>query len=98
MMTLTLPEKQAYTFTLHSPDGLLLGDDEFAELCERNPEYRIEQDATGKVTIMAPTGVETGSRNVRISRYVDEWAVKDGSGVAFDSSTGFVLPSSAKRS
>lgn len=98
MMTLTLPGKREYTFTLHPADGLVLSEEEFAELCERNPEYRIEQDATGEVIIMPPTGGETGSRNFRITAQLAAWAFLDGTGEGFDSSTGFVLPSGAKRS
>ena len=37
-------------------------------------------------------------RNLRISRQLAEFADRDGSGVAFDSSTGFELPNGAVRS
>ena len=47
---------------------------------------------------MAPTFFFTGVQNVRISGRLDAWAELDGRGLAADSSTGFVLPSGARRS
>lgn len=47
---------------------------------------------------MPPTRFETGRRNSRLVRHLDVWAKNDGTGVAADSSTLFVLPNGAKRS
>ena len=47
---------------------------------------------------MAPTSGETGARSGRVFAAVFRWAEDDGSGVAFDSSTGFELPGGAVRS
>jgi len=41
---------------------------------------------------------ETGNRNIKIAGRLDAWTERDGTGVAFDSSTGFVLPNGAMRS
>ena len=47
---------------------------------------------------MTPTGGATGWRNSRLVTQLTIWADFDGSGVVFDSSTGFTLPNGAMRS
>jgi len=69
--------------------------DEFFEFCARNQEYRIERSADGKGLIMSGTGGKTGNRNSRLTRQLDIWADQDGRGIAFDSSTLFLLPNGA---
>ncbi|HXG92399.1 MAG TPA: Uma2 family endonuclease [Blastocatellia bacterium] len=75
-----------------------LTEEQFLRLCRDNPEINFELSAEGELIIMPPTGMITGNRNSRLTRRVDEWAEKDGTGVAFDSSTLFTLPNGAKRS
>jgi Uma2 family endonuclease len=84
--------------TLHVRPALQLTDDEFFAFCAQNRDVRIEQTKEGDWIIMPPTGFETGSRNSELCRQVGNWAHQDGTGVAVDSSTGFVLPNGAKRS
>jgi len=74
-----------------------LSDAGFAALCQENDDLRIEQNPDGSLLIMSPTGGLSGARNTRIMRYLDEWAEKDGTGIAFDSSTMFRLPNGAHR-
>ncbi len=62
------------------------------------PELRMERTAEGKVIILAPAGDGSGHRNLQISIQLGTWAEQDGTGIAFDSSTGFVLPGGATRS
>jgi Uma2 family endonuclease len=46
-----------------------------------------------------PTGWETGNRNVKISYFLVRWIEEEGgTGLPFDSSTGFILPNGATRS
>lgn len=85
-------------FPLHLRPALDWSDEQFFAFCRQNDDLRIEQTAQGDMIIMPPTGGETGSRNNEISRLLGNWAVQDGTGVAFDSCTGFVLPNDAKRS
>ncbi len=73
-------------------------DDEFFNFCQRNKSMRIEMDKNGEITIMPPTGSETGKRNFILTVKFGQWSEKDGTGVGFDSSTGFRLPNGAKRS
>lgn len=75
-----------------------LTDEQFAQLCRENPELRLELTAQKELVILSPTGSKTGWRNSRITYLLVAWADKDGTGLAFDSSTGFTLPNGAKRS
>lgn len=78
------------------PDGMNRA--QFLRFCRLNRDARIERDAEGGVAVMAPTSGETGARSGRVFAAVFRWAEDDGSGVAFDSSTGFELPGGAVRS
>ena len=73
-------------------------DEEFALLCAEHSELSFEVSAEGDVIVMAPTYTLTGFRNADITRQLGEWAKRDGRGMACDSSTGYVLPNSARRS
>ena len=59
---------------------------------------RIEMDKNGDLEIMAPTGTETGVKNLNLTVEFGNWSKKDGTGQAFDSSTGFRLANGAIRS
>ena len=83
---------------LHWPPSLQLVNDQFFDFCQANKELRIERTAQGDCEIMAPTGGETGWRNLSLAAQLYLWAEQDGSGVAFDSSTGYTLPNGAIRS
>ena len=74
-----------------------LTDDQFCEFCRINRDLRIERTANGDVVIMSPAGGRTGARNAEIAFQLQQWAKRDGRGVAFDSSTGFRLPNGAVR-
>lgn len=73
-------------------------EDQFFEFCQLNRDLRIERNAKGELIIMPPTGGQTGQRNVEITIQLGQWAKRDGTGVTFDSSTGFRLPGGAVRS
>jgi Uma2 family endonuclease len=47
---------------------------------------------------MPPTGSETGNRNFNIAVKLGIWAEQDGTGICFDSTTGFKLSTGAERS
>lgn len=83
---------------LHLAPGLKMSDDQFFELCRVNRDMRIEQTAEGDLLLMPPTGGRTGRRNSLLLTAFVNWEEKDGTGVVFDSSTGFILPNGAKRS
>jgi Uma2 family endonuclease len=77
--------------------GLRLNDDEFIRLCRDNRDLRFELTADGELIVMAPTGSDTGWRASRFNFRLAQWSEQDGSGICFDSSTGFTLPNGAKR-
>jgi len=72
-----------------------LTDDQFFEFCQINRDLRIERTATGELLLMPPTGSETGGSNFRLSGQLFIWTEQDGTGIGFDSSTGFTLPDGA---
>lgn len=75
-----------------------LSDEQFYRLCQVNRDLRLERTSTGKLVIMPPTGWETGNRNFRMAQQLGNWADADGTGIGFDSSTGFRLLNGAIRS
>src|SRR5438132_14250528 len=75
-----------------------LDDEQLFEFCQLNRDLRIERDAEGVLVLMAPAGGVSSARNLELCRQLANWAQRDGSGVAFDSSVGFILPNGAMRS
>ena len=88
----------ASVLELQVQPAIELSREQFFELCQLNRDVRIERNAEGSIALMSPTGGETGARSGRLFAAVFSWADEDGSGVAFDSSTGFELPNGAIRS
>ena len=86
------------SMVVHLSPVIDLSDDQLYEFSRINRDLRIERNAQGEVTIMSPTGGETGNRNAEIGLQLRLWAKSDGTGTTFDSSTGFRLPNGAVRS
>ena len=84
--------------TINLKPVLELTDEQFFNLCQVNRDLKFERTATGELIIMPPTGGETGNRNGRLNQQLFNWSDQDGTGIAFDSSTGFKLPNGADRS
>ncbi|WP_375474215.1 Uma2 family endonuclease [uncultured Nostoc sp.] len=84
--------------TINLKPVLELTDEQFFNLCQANRDLKFERTATGELIIMPPTGGETGNRNGRLNQQLFNWSDQDGTGIAFDSSTGFKLPNGADRS
>ena len=72
--------------------------DVLLQLSSLNDTLRLEKNAKGELEILAPTFGRTGNRNFGINVDIGNWARADGSGLGFDSSTGFELPNGAVRS
>jgi len=87
-----------FPLVLHLQPIINLTDEQFFEFCQINRDLQIERTATGELLIMPPTGSETGGRNFRLNGQLYNWTEQDGTGVGFDSSTGFTLPNGAERS
>ena len=87
---------EAITFNL-SPT-IELTDEQFFQLCQSNQDLRFERTAQGELIIMPPTGWKIGSQNAKLTARLGNWTDADGTGIAFDSSTGYKLPNGANRS
>ena len=83
---------------LQIPKSLKFTDDKFVEMVAANKDLRLELSSQGELSIMSPTGGETGDRNLELGGQVWFWNRQNGLGKAFDSSTGFKLPNGATRS
>jgi Uma2 family endonuclease len=84
--------------TLNLNSIIKLTSEQFYQLCEENPELKLERNANGELIAMPPTGGETGKRNVKVTTQLDLWNEQTELGEVFDSSTGFTLPNKADRS
>jgi len=94
--TLTLAE--IAPLVLRLAPVIEMSDRQFFELCQLNRDLRIERTSQGDLVIMPPTGGETGRMNFELTVLFGHWVHADGTGIGFDSSTGFTLPNGAKRS
>lgn len=98
MMQLTIPVPESQQ-TVRFPAGVLnLGEDEFFDFCQANRDLRIERSAKGEIIVMPPAGGYSGYESGAAFKQLSVWADADGTGVAFDSSTGFRLPNGGMRS
>jgi len=71
--------------------------EQFYEFCQANRELRIERTANGK-SLSCHQLSRIQNRNFNIAVQLGNWADQDGTGICFDSSTGFTLPNGATRS
>ncbi|GAP95268.1 Uma2 family endonuclease [Leptolyngbya sp. NIES-2104] len=97
-MTTLLIQTEQIPLTVSFPALVDMSNEQFYEFCQANRDLRIERSAKGELIIMPPAFSDTGNRNMRISQQVANWADEDGTGEAFDSSSGFTLPNGATRS
>lgn len=74
------------------PDAPPLDDEALGALCAANPDLSIERTAEGGLIVMAPAYSRSGFQSGEVFGQLRSWALRDGTGVAFDSSAGFRLP------
>ena len=110
MATMTMPQTAAAPawesadaegadpLTIWFEPAICMTEEQFVEFCAKNRELRIERTAKGALEIMPPTFIDTGNRNFKVVVQLGNWAIQDGTGCGFDSSTGFTLPNGAIRS
>ena len=97
-MQLTIPIPE-YQVAIRLPTDILhWSEDEFFQFCQANRDLRIERSPKGEIIVMSPAGGYASFQSLRVARQLDVWATEDGSGVAFDSSGGFILSNGAMRS
>jgi Uma2 family endonuclease len=95
-MTEATTQVENSPLVLHLHPVINLTDEQFFEFCQINRDLRIERTATGELLIMPPTGSDTGNRNAKLNQQLANWTDADGTGIEFDSSSGFTLPNGAK--
>ncbi|MEM6613888.1 MAG: Uma2 family endonuclease [Cyanobacteria bacterium P01_C01_bin.72] len=87
------------TYTLNlKPLAPRITVEHFAQLCELNPELKLEKNHHGELIVMSPTGYETGKNNADLLIQFGIWNRQYKLGVVCDSSTGFLFPNGAIRS
>jgi len=84
--------------TLNLNSIIKLTSEQFYQLCEENPDLKLERNAHGELIVMPPTGGETGKSNSTANAQIWTWNDRTELGEVFDSSTGFTLPNKADRS
>jgi Uma2 family endonuclease len=93
------PDSKLLPLAIPSTIALQVTPEQFAALALANRDLRLERTAKGELIVNPPTGWETGNRNVKISYFLVRWIEEEGgTGLPFDSSTGFILPNGATRS
>ncbi len=87
------------TYTLNlKPLAKKITVEHFEQLCQLNPELKLETNDQGELIVMSPTGYETGMNNAGLIAQFWNWNQLYKLGIVCDSSTGFILPNSAIRS
>jgi len=94
----TEPTTARQPFVVRVPRSVKISSKQFWEFCQANRDWRCERSTEVDIVILPPTGGETGAINARLLKQLIDWADRDGTGVVFDSSTGFELPNGATRS
>ncbi|MEY4541036.1 MAG: hypothetical protein RLZZ306_2793 [Bacteroidota bacterium] len=94
-MTVSVLKRSYNSFNLYDRE---IDDDEFFELCQRNPNHKLEKNPDGTVIIMPNTGGKTGKRNSEINTELNLYKRQEKLGNVFDSSTAFIFPNGATRS
>ena len=76
-----------------------LSEAEFFELCQENPDLRMEREAHGEITIMSPVHTLSSYYESEVLRQLSNWHVQNGrKGLVLSSSGGITLPNGAVRS
>lgn len=83
---------------LQMSPAIEMTEEQFFAFCQQNRDYRINRSATGEIIVMPPTGSGIGNRNFKLSQQLANWTDKDGTGIGFDSSSGFTLANGAIKS
>ncbi len=97
-MTTLLVQATSTPLMIDFPGILPMTEEKFYEFCLANRDLRIERTASGEVIIMSPAFSDTGNRNFNLAVQLGGWAERNGTGLGFDSSSGFTLPNGATRS
>jgi Uma2 family endonuclease len=98
MMLVVLESILMTAITIKLDPVVSLTTEQFYQICQENPELKLERTAHQEIVAMPPTGGETGRSNANINFQLSLWNNQTELGEVFDSSTGFSLPNGADRS
>ena len=73
-------------------------EDGFFDFCQANGDLRIERTAKGEIIVMSPAGGYSSFRSGEAFGQLRAWAERDGTGLAFNCGTGFLVPTGGMRS
>ena len=82
---------------LHGPLTRLT-DDEFFDVCQHNPDLRLERNAEHEIVFMPPAGAESSRKSNEVLFQLTLWNRQQQLGYVFESSAGFTLPDGSIRS
>jgi Uma2 family endonuclease len=97
-MTTLLVQTNSTPMMIELPWIVPMTEEQFYQFCLANRDLRIERNSSGEVIVMPPAFSDTGNRNFNIAAQLWNWTEREGTGLGFDSSTGFTLPNGATRS
>jgi Uma2 family endonuclease len=97
MMLVVLERILMTAITIKLDPVVSLTTEQFYQICQENPELKLERTAHQEIVAMPPTGGETGRSNANINFQLSLWNNQTELGEVFDSSTGFSLPNGAGR-
>jgi Uma2 family endonuclease len=83
---------------IFQPEDLQDLDEVFERVINLYPDMRVEMDEAGNISLMAPGSMESSFGSGQVFGQLYVWAMRDGSGVVYDSSAIYNLPSRAKMS
>lgn len=83
---------------LHGPVLARLTDEEFFDICQHNPNLRMERNADHEIIAMPPAGFESSRKSGEVYGQLWLWNRQHQLGYAYDSSAGFTLPDGSIRS
>jgi Uma2 family endonuclease len=86
-----------HTLVLRLPGHPRRGADWFYDFCQVNDEWQFERTAEGDILVIPLAGGVSGYRQGEAAFELRKWAKQNGTGRAFGSNTGFVLPNKATR-
>lgn len=75
-----------------------LTDEQFYQLCIKNPEIQVERTPQGDLILMAPVGGDSGNQEIELGADLVIWNRQAQLGKVFSSSTIFKLPKGGDRS
>lgn len=88
-MILIQPQANEQSIPCLDLSGLQITRVQFQQLCEANPDLRLELSRDGKLIVMAPTFSISGERNASLNGQLWIWNDRVNLGKVFDSNTGY---------